>query len=73
MSQDQNPETMIWCECFICKGENPESGGKYVSKQVFKRHHKKESGWANIQNIIPDLEYFSNSRLNLNIEERQVF
>ncbi|CAB5207605.1 unnamed protein product [Rhizophagus irregularis] len=70
----QNPET-IFCKCFICKGEHPELGGKIVSIGTFRRHRKKESTWSNstsIQNIISsaeNLEFLSNSCLNLNIDE----
>jgi len=78
MSQNQE---IILCKCFICKGENPESGGKLISITTFRRHRKKESNWnnsTNIQNIIilfDNLEYFdnklsTNNHLNLNIEER---
>jgi hypothetical protein len=63
----------ILCKCFICKGENPGLGGKLVSKPTFRRHRKKESDWynsTNIQNPLSDDLDFSNSHLNLNIEER---
>lgn len=67
MSQDQ--ETIL-CKCFLCKGENPELGGKFVSKSTFRRHRKKESIW-NISILSNNLEYFSNSHLN-SVEERYV-
>lgn len=75
----QNPETVL-CKCFICKGENPELGGKIVSTITFRRHRKKESDWnnsTNIQNIVAPSDYlesFSSTKscLNLNIEERWV-
>jgi len=41
----------ILCECFICKGENSELGGKFVSTTTFRRHRKKESNWSNSTNI----------------------
>ena len=41
MSQEQK-----LCRYFICKGENPELGGKLVSMNTFRRHRKKELGWS---------------------------
>jgi hypothetical protein len=74
MSQD--PETIL-CECFTCKGKNPELGGKFVSNTTFRRHRKKESNWSNIinvrnLNITPsdDLNFLNNNVSDLNIEER---
>ena len=43
-------ETVL-CECFVCKGKNPELGGKFVSISTFRRHRKKESNWSNNTNI----------------------
>jgi hypothetical protein len=43
-------ETVL-CKCFVCKGENPELGGKFVSISTFRRHRKKESKWNNSTNI----------------------
>lgn len=51
MFQEQN-----LCRCFICKGENPELGGKLVSMNTFRRHRRKELKWSistNKQSIIP--------------------
>ena len=74
MSQD--PETIL-CKCFICKGENPELGGKFVSRATFKRHRKKESNWSSITNIqnlnitpSDDLDFLNSNEPDLNIEER---
>ena len=75
----QNAKTVL-CKCFICKGENPKLGGKFVSLITFRRYRKKESNWndsTNIQNIISSSDYLEfpsmNSCLNLNIEERWGF
>jgi len=64
MSQDQE-----FCRCFICKGENPELGGKLVSMNTVRRHRKKELNWSistNEQNI-NFLEDLGNNNL---LEER---
>ena len=75
----QNPETVL-CKCFICKEQNPELDGKFVSIITFRKYRKKESS-QNIDTIIQNdislnyLECFSsnNSYPNLNTKKRQVF
>ena len=42
---------VIFCKCFICRGENQELGGKFVSLGTFRRHRKKESNWSNSTNV----------------------
>jgi hypothetical protein len=59
----QETETVL-CKCFICKGEYPELGGKYISKSTFRRHRNKESKWSNftiIQNLNADINLNVNS------------
>ncbi|GES73773.1 hypothetical protein RCL_jg4195.t1 [Rhizophagus clarus] len=65
----------VLCECFICKGENPELGGKFVSMSAFRRHRKKESKWScttNIQNLNADIintDVNRDSENNFNVNE----
>jgi hypothetical protein len=53
----------VLCECFICKKENPELGGKLFTALTVKKHRKKELDWiksANMQNI--DMTHLKNNR-----------
>lgn len=56
-------EKTVFCKCFVCKGENPELGGKFVSISCFRRHRNKESKWSastdihNLNDINLDVDY----------------
>ena len=63
------PWNKQFCKCFICKGENPVSGGKLVSINTFRRHRKKELDWS--ISTLNNSEYIDNKLpANSLLEER---
>lgn len=57
----QGKDTVL-CGCFVCKGQYPELGGKFVSISTFRRHRNKTSKWNNSINM-QDL----NANIDLNV------
>jgi hypothetical protein len=48
--EDSDPETnkKYLCKCFICKANNQELGGQFVTYITYWRHKKKAKQWSDI-------------------------